>query len=160
VAAEIITGLGAIKTAFDLAKGLKDISDATVRNSAVIELQERILTAQATQAALVERVGELEKKITGFETWEFQKKRYQLKDFGGGTFAYELKPAEAQGEPIHRICPACFERGSRSILQYDFRTAAQQDRYVCSSCKTQFEFGIRQERQVNRSSRRATWGGV
>jgi hypothetical protein len=41
MAAELIAGLGAIKTAFDLAKGLKDIDDATRRNAAVIELQEK-----------------------------------------------------------------------------------------------------------------------
>ena len=44
--AEVMTGLGAFKAALDVAKGLKDISDATVRNSAVIELQELILSAQ------------------------------------------------------------------------------------------------------------------
>jgi hypothetical protein len=52
---EAIAGLGAIKSAFDLAKGLKDINDAAVRNAAVIELQERILAAQQAQSALVER---------------------------------------------------------------------------------------------------------
>jgi hypothetical protein len=70
VAAEIYAGLGAIKTAFDMAQGLKAISDATVRNPAVIELQEKILTAQHTQAALVERVRELEKEVASFKDWK------------------------------------------------------------------------------------------
>src|SRR5215831_2322334 len=55
---ELIAGLGAFKTMFDIAKGLKDINDAATRNAAVIELQEKILIAQAQQAALVEHVGE------------------------------------------------------------------------------------------------------
>jgi hypothetical protein len=38
--AEIYGGLSAIKSAFDIAKGLKDIHDATLRNTAIIELQE------------------------------------------------------------------------------------------------------------------------
>jgi hypothetical protein len=46
MAGEIFAGLSAIKTAFDIAKGLKDIDDATRRNAAVIELQEKILAAQ------------------------------------------------------------------------------------------------------------------
>jgi uncharacterized coiled-coil DUF342 family protein len=71
--AELITGLGAIKSAFDLAKGLKDIDDAARRNAAVIELQEKILSAQAAQSALVERIGELEKQVAGFKAWEAQK---------------------------------------------------------------------------------------
>jgi len=39
---EVFAGLGAIKTAFDIAKGLKDIDDAARRNAAVIELQQKI----------------------------------------------------------------------------------------------------------------------
>jgi hypothetical protein len=106
---EVFAGLGAIKTAFDIAKGLKDIDDAARRNAAVIELQEKILTAQQEQMALVERIGELEKQIERFETWEAEKKRYKLTDYGGGTFAYALKPEEAQGEPEHRICAHCYD---------------------------------------------------
>ena len=64
---EVIAGLGALKTAFDLAKGLKDINDATIRNGAVIELQERILAGQQAQAALLEHIGTLEKEVAGFE---------------------------------------------------------------------------------------------
>ncbi len=60
--AEVFAGQGALKTAFDIAKGLKDINDATVRNAAVIELQEKLLAAQAAQASLVEHIGELEKR--------------------------------------------------------------------------------------------------
>ena len=33
-----------------------------------------------------------------------REKAYALKGYGGGTFAYELKEAEANGEPIHRAC--------------------------------------------------------
>src|SRR5262249_3392802 len=55
---EVFAGLGAIKTAFDIAKGLKDIDDAARRNAAVIELQEKILAAQQEQMALVERITE------------------------------------------------------------------------------------------------------
>jgi hypothetical protein len=40
---EAFAGLGAIRTDFDIAKGLKDIDDAARRNAAVIELQENPL---------------------------------------------------------------------------------------------------------------------
>ncbi|MFZ3324849.1 MAG: hypothetical protein WA231_02690 [Methylocella sp.] len=59
--AEVFAGLSAIKTAFDLAKGLKDIDDATRRNAVIIELQEKILTAQAAQMELVETINDLKK---------------------------------------------------------------------------------------------------
>jgi hypothetical protein len=60
--AGIYGGISAFKAAFDIAKGLKDINDAAQRNAAVIELQEKILSAQAAQAALIERVHDLEKR--------------------------------------------------------------------------------------------------
>ena len=49
---EAMTGASALKTAFDMAKALKDIDDRTRRNDAVIELQEKILRAQTAQEAL------------------------------------------------------------------------------------------------------------
>ena len=73
MAAELITGLGIFKSLFDMAKGLKDVNDATIRNGAIIELQETILSAQEQQAALVEHIRELEKEVARFETWETEK---------------------------------------------------------------------------------------
>ena len=49
---EVFAGFSAIKSAFDIAKGLKDINDATRRNAAVIELQEKILAAQQEHSEL------------------------------------------------------------------------------------------------------------
>src|SRR5579863_9111223 len=76
--AEVYAGLSAIKTAFDMAKGLKDIHDATLRNAAVIELQEKILSAQSEQATLVVRVRELEQEVDNLKSWNADKDRYQL----------------------------------------------------------------------------------
>jgi hypothetical protein len=100
--AEIFAGVSALKSAFDIAKGLKDIDDATRRNAAVIELQEKILSAQEMQSTLINRVTNLEKELARFETWEAEKQRYKLTDYGGGTFAYALKEEEARGTtPSH-----------------------------------------------------------
>lgn len=150
--AEVFAGLGALKTAFDIAKGLKDIDDAARRNAAVIELQERILSAQQSQSALVERIHDLEKEVAGFEQWEAEKKRYALTDFGGNSFAYALKPEASNGEPAHRICPNCYEKGQKAILQFKFRSAASgRDRWVCNGCSKEFEFGHPQPFQPRRT---------
>ena len=142
VVAETIAGLGAIKTAFDLAKGLKDIDDTARRNAAVIELQEKILSAQQAQAALVERVGELETEVAGFEKWEAEKERYQLTDFGGNTFAYALKPEAANGEPPHRLCPNCYQKRQKALLQFEFVSGVSgREKWKCPSCSSEFEFG-------------------
>jgi hypothetical protein len=143
VAAEFVSGLSGLKTAFDLAKGLKDMDDRAHRNAAVIELQEKILAAQQSQAALIESFGNLEKELARFETWETEKKRYALKDYGGGTFAYELKESEAHGDPMHRACPACYQNGRISILQYTGGNSYGRQLYICFPCKQQYPLGER-----------------
>lgn len=152
---ETFAGLSAIKTAYDLAKGLKDMDDAAHRNAAVIELQQKILAAQREQADMAQRIGELEAEVASFQAWDAEKKRYDLKDFGGSTFAYELKQEDAAGEPIHRICPSCFEKRQRSILQFRGRNAFSQDMYRCSGCAHTFEFGNRVPPQPSAAR---TWG--
>lgn len=89
--AEVYAGLSAFKAMFDLAKGLKDINDATIRNAAFIELQEKILGAQEAQTSLIQRIGELEKEVADSKSWEAQKQRYQLKRYDPGVFFYVLK---------------------------------------------------------------------
>ena len=73
--AEAVMGVSALNTAFNMAKGLKEMNDAVVRNAAVIELQENILSAQEAQAALVKHIDQLEKQVAGFEAWETEKNR-------------------------------------------------------------------------------------
>jgi|HubBroStandDraft_6_1064221.scaffolds.fasta_scaffold138185_2 hypothetical protein len=132
--AEAFAGLSAIKTAFDLAKGLKDIDDATRRNAAVIELQEKILTAQVAQSALLERIGELEKEVAHFETWDRDKERYELKDFGWGAFALMLKPEERGAKPPHWICTNCYEHKHIATLQ-NVMKAGKGMTWTWPSCK-------------------------
>ena len=137
---EVFAGLGAFKTMMDMAKALKDINDAAVRNGAVIELKE-ILAAQTAQATLVQRVSELEKEAASFETWEAEKQRYELKKFGTG-FAYVLK-TEAQGtEPTHQICANCYARGKKTFLASVPTNQARMTLgfgtvYRCPECRTE-----------------------
>jgi uncharacterized coiled-coil DUF342 family protein len=137
---EAFAGLSAIKTAFDIAKGLKDIDDAARRNAAVIELQEKLLTAQATQSTLVERIRDLEKEVASFEQWEATKERYELKKTASGGLAWFLK-VEAQGsEAPHQICTKCYEERKRNILQPKGRSSVGANLGIppvlyCPACK-------------------------
>jgi hypothetical protein len=132
--AEVFAGLSAFKAMFDLAKGLKDINDATIRNTVVIELQEQILTAQAAQSDLIERVRDLEKEVADLKAWEGEKEKYELKPLGhrGGT-AYTLRPEKQGTEPPHWICAQCYDDGKRSILQPFGLSAQTQKCYRCQS---------------------------
>jgi hypothetical protein len=134
MAAELLTGLGIFKSMLDTAKGLKDINDTAVRNAAVIELQEKILAAQAQQTALIERVGELEKEVARFETWETEKQRYKLERLPDGGVVYALKESESGGEPPHRICASCYQERRRSFLQTEHWQPMGCEVLVCHTC--------------------------
>jgi hypothetical protein len=148
VVAETLAGFNAVKTAFDMAKALKDIHDAAERDRAVIDLQREILAAQEQQFELILRVHELEQKIARSDAWDAEKKRYQLKDYGSNTFAYELKATEANGEPIHLACANCYQKGQIAILQFSHRSE-NQDWYECPACKNRRGYGTRVRRDIN-----------
>ncbi|MEH2479094.1 hypothetical protein V1282_002451 [Nitrobacteraceae bacterium AZCC 2146] len=134
--AEVFAGLGALKTAFDIAKGLKDIDDATRRNTAVIELQEKILSAQQAQASLVETIGNLEKEVARLKDWEADKARYQLSELAPGLLALSVKEAMRSGEPFHRICADCAANGKKFYLQQHI-SGPYYDEFKCGGCGTQ-----------------------
>ena len=133
VVAETIAGLSGLKTAFDIAKTLKDMDDRTRRNEAVIDLQQKILTAQEAQATLIKQVSELEEEVASLKAWNADKKRYELKDLRKGFFAYILKEGMENGEPPHALCTNCYQKGFKSILHLnDTKDARERS----PSCKT------------------------
>jgi hypothetical protein len=137
---EVFASVTAFKTMFDMAKALKDISDTTIRNAAVVELQEQILGAQVAQAALMERVSFLEKEVTRFETWEAEKQRYKLERLPPGVFVYSLKQDMAAGEPLHYICQTCCQRGKKSVLHSDEPWQGVHH-LTCHECKAILDVG-------------------
>lgn len=138
---DIAAGYTALQAALGIAKGLKDIDDQVKLNAAIIELQQKILEAQAATTDARQQLQELEARLSDRNAWDAKAARYALKDYGGVTFAYELRQDQANGEPIHRLCPNCFEDKKRGILQFQFRSDNGQDRYECASCKREFAFG-------------------
>jgi hypothetical protein len=124
---EIFAGVSAFKAMFDMAKGLKDINDATIRNGAIIELQEQILAAQQAQTTLLERIDALEKEAARFEAWDTEKNRYELKDLGYGALAYMLKPDARSSEPPHWVCAHCYENRRIFIIQFTTHGATRQN---------------------------------
>lgn len=144
MAGELMTGLSIFKSMMDIAKGLKDINDAAARNSAVIELQDKILSAQAAQMELVERVTGLEKEMARFEAWEIEKQRYELKPIGEhSTLVFTLKEGVNPPEEPHHICANCFNDRKKSILQPEQRNHGRSHLLVCHGCKAEiYTFGI------------------
>ena len=136
VVAEAISGLSGLKTAFDIARTLKDLDDRARRNAAVIELQESILSAQAAQATLIEKVRDLEAEMARMKTWDTDKQRYELKDLWKGFFAYILKEGMENGETPHAICTNCYQNRFKSILQNSGHPVIHDRSWDCPSCKS------------------------
>lgn len=135
--AEGLASLGAFNTIVDMLKGLKSINDAAIRNSVVIELTEKILAAQAAQAALIAEVGKLEKELTRFETWEAEKQRYELYEVKPGRYARRLKETMSNGEIPHDICAQCYNKGVKSILQKFVTPQGRYTMLTCGECGTE-----------------------
>ena len=139
-----IAALGAsLKTAGEIAKTMIGLRDTTLIQSKVIELQGVILSAQSSALAsqtaqfeLLERVRTLEKEMAGMKAWDTEKDRYELKKWGEGAFPYVLKESEARGEPIHAICPNCYQAGVKSILHSNLEPQWIKHAWCCSRCKT------------------------
>lgn len=133
---------GTLKAAGETVKTMIDLHDAAIFRAKAIELQQQISSALAdsisayeSQAAALQRVQELEKEVTNLKAWDADKQRYELKELGTqGIFAYTLK-AEAQGtEPIHSICPDCYQQGIKSIVQQVTRFPGRTDVRICQRC--------------------------
>jgi len=148
--AEVFGGISAFKAALDIAKGLKDISDAVSRNQAIIDLQQTILDAQRSQLELLNEVTELKERVRATENKRVELARYEMVDVkNSGEFAYRLKATEAGGRPQHLVCPTCFEKGNISTLHAEGSSNGQ-DWYVCRACDKSISFGRYVSTQTNR----------
>lgn len=148
-----------LKSAGSIAKELLEIRDLSKIGDIVIKLQSEILSAQqasfaaqARESEISDEIRALKAKLTEFEDWEAEKNRYQLTDFGSGTYAYRLKQEMANNEPIHRLCPNCFQKKIKSILQFRHRSSSEQDIYNCPNCEQCFDFGVQVDRMRQRYS--------
>ncbi len=144
VAATLIS----LQTASNMVKTFLDVRGAINEQEKIFELQRVILaahqsalTAQEAQSALSQRIRDLEKKITDFETWDSEKERYHLiKD--GAVFAYALKEDTKETEPPHLLCAKCYEHRIKSILQETPKSivSSKPTNRFCPECKTVFAF--------------------
>ena len=130
-----------LQSAYNLTKSIADLNEVHAVKAQILSAQESSLRSQEREAALTRQVHELEQHIAQLETWNAEKQRYQLTDFGGNTFAYLLKADMSEGEPEHRLCANCFQKCQRSILQFLHKSQGQET-YQCPNCDHIFHFGV------------------
>jgi hypothetical protein len=135
-------GLTSLQAALDITKGLSAIRDEVKANDVKLELQRALgdvmgalINAQREQLAQQQEVAELRTEIKRLLDWEAERKEYELADAGRGSLAYRLKnPGDAI--PVW-LCPTCFARGEKSILQPETRMPGRIKIVKCHSCKTE-----------------------
>ena len=150
--AEIVAAVQSTKALAELLKaahGLSNYSELLTAVTAVqIKLTDAIaseLASQEKQAALADRVRELEKQIAEVEDWKTQMQRYALFEFPTKALAYALKPGMEQGQPLHYLCTSCVDKKQISTLQ-------PQGRHLyCPVCKTKISMQSAPPLNIGRS---------
>jgi hypothetical protein len=99
----------------------------------ILSAQRGAMTAQANEAALLEQVRELKKRVTDLEAWEREKERYQLVALAPNVLAYSVKASARGTEPSHYICANCYNSGRKSFLNQITR-GTRVDVFHCINC--------------------------
>jgi len=135
--AEIVAAVQGTKALADLLKTAHSLSNYSELLTAVTTVQQKlteaiasVLASQEKQAALAERVRELEKQLEDVENWETQMQRYELFEFPTKALAYSLKSGKEEGGPHHYLCTSCVDKKQRSTLQ------PRKHLLYCTVCKT------------------------
>jgi hypothetical protein len=153
----IAGAISALRGANDIAQAMIGLRDAAAFQTKLIEFQAKIIeannkafAAQDERAALLRQISDLEGEVGALKAERSKLQRYELKDYGAGSFAYQLKESEANGEPMHRVCATCYQQGHISILHFSHNSEGQ-DWYDCKRCKSNQHFGAYIQRNINYS---------
>lgn len=130
-AAEIAQGLLTLKT--DAAVSAK----AVELNRVIGDVQQQLFTVQADHATMAGRIREIEAEIVRVKDWSNEKERYELHELAPGTLTYRVKPSMRDSEPVHDICPNCYEDSIKSILQ-DSGIKESHHMLWCPRCKSEY----------------------
>ena len=137
-----------LKIATGLVKGILETKNAIEGQGKILELQAALLevhtnaiSATTAQFELLEQVRALEEQLKAFNDWDEQGPRYTLVcPWQDAAQVYALRKASSDGEVAHFLCPNCFLRRQRVIVN---PVVDKGNRYrvelVCPSCKAKID---------------------
>jgi hypothetical protein len=121
---EIASVFASAKIAYDIAKGINSLnSDVEIKQAVskvletLLSVQSDALTKQQELSLFIKEKDNLEKKLMEFENWEKTASQYKLVSMGIGNLVYVTNDVSQSTVPKHYICPNCYEKRKRSILQ-------------------------------------------
>jgi len=129
-----------IKELIEIRDQVKFGEEAAKLYSQILAALQGAVAAQTREAALLNVISDLKRRLVDLDTWETEKNRYVLEKLPPGVFVYTLKPEMAGSDDEHSICPTCYQRGKKSILH---STASGNGIYrlMCKECGTKLEVG-------------------
>lgn len=115
-------GIGCVNGAATAANKLRQLlkggkADQTELAALTLDVFNQLIDAKQAQTSVLDRLHELERQMIALEEFDRQAQRYTLVTTRGGALVYQLDPAQAKDEPAHYLCPDCFGKKQRSILQ-------------------------------------------
>lgn len=137
--------VGLIRAATQTLDAAKIASATNDLNAQLIQLGAEVLAMQRDgvesterERALSARVHELEDLNRELQKRITDRERYELVEDYPGTFTLRLKEACRNGEPMHHLCPGCFDNDQvKSILQFSQRSKIVA---TCPQCKRMYRF--------------------
>jgi len=121
-----------------------------LKKGATVEAQEQIMALREGALELQEENFSLKEKVMGLEArlqnkndWESEIARYQLvTPWRGPSSVFALKSSLANDELPHYICPTCFNKGEKIILNPNNEKGGMMV-MVCANCKARIDTGYR-----------------
>lgn len=150
----IAGALGGVSSSLAIAKAAIEVSDFVRASSAVadvtqklVDLQIQVIASNGAFMQLQQEHSALAQLVRELEEQAADRDRYELFELTAGVIVYRVKltphPAGAEHpvspEPMHYLCPRCFNQKTKAILQQ--RSVAA---LVCPECKNAFPTGQRQ----------------
>jgi hypothetical protein len=137
---EINAAVQSAKALFEVVKANKGLAEYNEIIAAVSEVNTKLMSAtgvalasQEKQAALSDRVRNLEKEIMELKNWNSEAERYQLSEIGTSIYAFTLKPGMEKSEPQHKLCTACFGKRQKGYLNLSNKDG-RGTFYKCNVC--------------------------
>lgn len=152
--ATFLTAATALKTLVETVRALKPASSESELEAIRVELlaqvgnaRQGVLDLQETVAKERAEKNDLEAEIARLQSFEAYRERYKLQALGDDALVYVQKDSSDSGDPPHRLCVACFNKGTPSILQFE-RYLGRDRILVCSVCDSRIRYGSTRSKGV------------
>jgi formate dehydrogenase maturation protein FdhE len=97
--------------------GGEEVSEVE-RDEILRALQDALLDAKSAQVTVLDKLIELKIALLEHDKTAKLESRYALKQIGKASFVRELRIEFQHEEPLHSICPACADKGVKSIVSF------------------------------------------